>query len=218
MRTGEFCNLRVVPGIVLLSGALLLGTMLLSELVYGVQPRSPAVPQFQYSTTSQKPVIEYTLVHQMLANPDPEPLLRIYGDGRVHVHFPEYMKNAGDYDMRISQADLRGLIRSLSQNGFIDFDEVATRNAVQQVEAQRRSSTGTLSYISDHTVTVIDLALDFYQRSSAHTPILGMRKQVRWENLQHDAQRNPQLQALQGTAASAGLLHAFTRHPGLKKR
>lgn len=54
-------------------------------------------PVFAFSATSSEPVIEYDVVHHLLAERDPSPLLRIYGNGRVHDHFPAYMRRADDY-------------------------------------------------------------------------------------------------------------------------
>ena len=72
---------------------------------------------------ADEPVIEYNLVHGMLAQPDPVPLLRVYGDGRVHVHFPAYMKRAGDYELLLNQVELDELLRQLDDNGIMSFDK-----------------------------------------------------------------------------------------------
>lgn len=199
-----------------LSLSLFLDLILFAMAGYA-EPAVPGLPQFQFSATSPTPVIEYNLVHQMLANPDPEPLLRVYGNGHVHVHFPVYMKRAGDYELQLSQAELGLLISTLAQDGIIDFDPEAASNTVQQLEAQRRASGGTLSYISDSTVTVIDIALDRYQSTPSARAITNLRKKFAWKNLQHQARSYPQSQTLQRAAASADRLHAFTNRSDLKR-
>ena len=38
-------------------------------------------PIFEFSRTSSEPIVEYNLIQHMLAEPDPQPLLLIYGNG-----------------------------------------------------------------------------------------------------------------------------------------
>ena len=138
-----FCSLLFVSVFLLLHGA--------SGIAAGEngKPTERTYPAFQYSETAAEPVIEYNLVHHMLAEPDPEPLLRIYGNGRVHVHYPAYMTRAGNYELQLSQPELRTLLRALATDGIIDFDPAATRYQRQQLVAQQRAATGTMFYISD---------------------------------------------------------------------
>lgn len=209
------CRTVVLPRLVMRT--VLLVDMMLFAAVSHAEHVFPLSPQFQFSAASAKPVVEYTLVHQMLAAPDPEPLLRVYGNGRVHVHFPVYMKKAGDYELQLSPAELGSLIRTLARDGVIDFDPAAARNTVQQLEEQRRESGGSLSYISDSTVTVIDIALDRYQSTPSTRAITNLRKKFVWKNLQHEARSYPQSQALRRAASSADKLHAFTNRSDLER-
>ena len=50
---------------------------------------------------------------------DDTPLLRIYGDGRVLVHFPVYMRRAGDYGLRLDSTELDGLLQTFVQGGWL---------------------------------------------------------------------------------------------------
>jgi len=175
------------------------------------------LPQFQYSTQASTPIIEYNLVHDMIAEPDAEPLLRIYGDGRVHVHVPAYMKNAGDFELQLNRNELDTLVRMLSQDGVIDFDHSSARGNLDRLNAQRRATTGTLWEVSDVTETVIKVNLDRYQRNPASIPVNGMKKRFSWKMLQQDARRYPESAAIQRAAASARILHAVIQHPDLKR-
>lgn len=183
----------------------------------GGAPGNPSQPRFRFAPDAVEPVIEYAEVQEMLAAPDPAPLLRVYGDGRAHVHLPEYMKRAGDYELRLPPAELNTLIRSLAQDGIIDFDPVAVEQARQQAIAQQRASAGTLSAISDATETVITVRLDEYQRGPAAAPILKLNKRFAWKNLEQDARRFPQSQALQRAAAGQQRLRALLARPDLQK-
>lgn len=181
------------------------------------EPKNGLLPLFQYSTQASAPLIEYNLKHEMLAEPDAEPLLRIYGDGQVHVHIPAYMKKAGDYEIKLSRSELDALVLSLSQDGVVDFDHSLTRENLRRLNAQRRATTGTLWEVSDVTETVIEVNLDRYQRNPASTPVTGLKKRFTWKSLQMDAKRYPESTAIQGAAASARRLHSVIQRPDLKR-
>lgn len=167
------------------------------------------LPQFQFSATNNQPVITYTLVHKMLVNSDPIPMLQVYGDGRVHAHFPEYMKNAGDYQMQLSQPELIALIRSLAQDGVLNFDHKSAQLYKAQMDAQQRSTSGTLFHVSDTTETVIDIRLDTYQSNPSARRIDNFSKRFVWKNLEQDAKRYTQSTAITRAAASTQKLHSL---------
>lgn len=200
-------------------GMLVAAFMLAAEVFAqgGEAPGNPPQPRFRFSTDAVEPIIEYVEVHEMLAAPDPAPLLRVYGDGRVHVHLPVYMKRAGDYELHLPPAELNALIRSLAQDGIIDFDPVAVEQGRQQAIAQQRATAGTLSAISDATETVITVRLDEYQSAPAAAPILKLNRRFAWKNLEQDARRFPQAQAIQRAAAGQQRLRALLARPDLRR-
>lgn len=171
----------------------------------------------QYASTSALPVIEYTLVHNLLADNDPAPLLRVYGDGRVRVHRPVYMKNAGDFEMQLSPLELDDLLGSLAADGIVDFDAAAARRERQQGIAQQRDSTGVLYEISDVTDTLITVRLEAYRSHPAAPLISNLHKQLRWDNLEQDARRFSGNARLVRAAAGAQRLHTLTRHTALRR-
>ncbi|MEN8206219.1 MAG: hypothetical protein ABFS24_09425 [Pseudomonadota bacterium] len=180
-------------------------------------PADTSYPAFRYSETAAEPVIEYNLVHDMLAEPDSESLLRIYGNGRVHVHYPAYMKKAGDYELQLGKAELNTLIRSLANDGIIDFDHGAAIERRKQIEAQQLAATGTLYYISDTTETVIEIRLDEYQRGTSVKRIANLEKRFTWKNLEQDARRFPNMTELQRAEEGVQKLHGLLDHPDLGK-
>lgn len=179
---------------------------------------SPQQPVFHFEAADDKPVIEYKLDHHMLAQRDPVPLLRIYGNGRVQVHIPVYMKKAGDYEMQISRAELNALLRMLADKGVMDFDAAAIGQERRQLAAARRAATGELFHVSDATDTVINIQLDQYQRTASSPRINGFNKQFRWRNLEHDARRFPQAVRFTNAADASAALRALCEHPALQKR
>ncbi len=196
-----------------------LAVFILAPAVYAAEEAgvSPAVPRFQFSSEAVDPVIEYTLIHHMLAEQDPQPLVRVYGDGRVHVHIPAYMKRAGDYELRLNKAALDALVLSLAEDGIIDFSPAAVRQQKQQFESQQRASHGTLFHVSDVTETVIQIRLDEYQSGPGAGRIKNLKRRFSWNNLEHDARRFRQLAAIQRAASGAGRLHGFLSNPGLRR-
>jgi len=198
---------------------LLLPALLAPPLAISAQPPSKpqAAPLIQYSSSSAQPVIEYTLVHSLLVDNDPVPLLRVYGDGRVEVHRPVYMKNAGDFAMQLTPTELNVLLQSLATDGIMDFDAATTRTERQQLDAQQRSLTGKLYAVSDATDTVITVRLGAYRGSPAAPLLTNLQQQLRWANLEQDARRFPAADRLTRAAAGAQRLHALIRHPSLQR-
>ena len=174
-------------------------------------------PAFKYSETAAEPVIEYNLVHDMLAEPDPTPLLRVYGNGRVHVHYPVYMKKAGDYELQLSKPELNALIRELANDGIIDFDKGKAIGRRNQLETEQRAATGMLYYISDTTETVIDIRLDEYQRSPSDNRISNLNKHFSWENLEQDAHRYKNHRSIQSAANGVKVLDNLMQHNAMRK-
>ena len=172
-------------------------------------------PVFKYSETATEPVIEYNLVHDMLAEPDPEPLLRIYGNGRVHAHYPVYMKMAGDYELQLSKPELDTLIRELANDGIIDFDKGKAIGHRKQLEAEQHAATGMLYHISDDTTTVIDIRLDEYQRNESSHSVPNLVKRFTWRNLEHDTRRFPEMTELQQAVSGTEILRGLLSRPDL---
>ncbi len=137
----------------------------------------------------------------MLAEPDPEPLLRVYGNGRVHVHYPVYMKKAGDYELQLSIPELDALIRELANDGIIDFDKSKALGHRKQLEDQQRASTGMLYHISDDTTTVINIRLEEYQNNKLSKRLINMNKRFTRKNLEHDAKRYHDIAEIRNAAA-----------------
>lgn len=176
-----------------------------------------AYPKIRFSANANVPVIEYNLVHHMLADPDPQALLRVYGSGRVHVHIPRYMKQSGDYELQLKVSELNALLRSLALDGIIDFDRAGAKQQMQQLAFQQRAANGMLFQVSDVTETVINVNLDEYQAGPGSRRMVDLRKRFSWDNLEHDAKRFRQLPSIQGASAATQRLHGLINHPGLKK-
>ncbi len=174
---------------------------------------------FDYPRDAGYVVIEYTQTLDMILDADPEPQLRIYGDGRVLVHYPAYMKRAGDYEMQLTDAELQQLLNSLDQKGLINFDRSKVLQLKSQSAARIAASSGNniVTTRSDDSRTRININLDAYSTVFSRAPQTNIRQVVKWKNLRWDAQTYPDVAELQNAAAAEQVLRDLLTHRNLVK-
>ena len=145
---------------------------------------------FRFATEAgvNEPVIHFQQNIQMLSGIDDRPVVRVYGNGRVTVHYPVYMKKAGDYEMQLDEAELVALIQSLSSNGLMVFDAKKVKDKIKQYKKAEKAK-GQFHAISDAVESVIEIKLDEYQENNKAKKIEKFHKQFRWKNIEHDAAR-----------------------------
>ena len=164
-----------------------------------------------------EPVIHYQLHIDMLATIDDRPTMSIYGDGRVEVHNPEYMKMAGDYQMQLDEDELVDLVQSLSENGVLEFDDSKVKKDIRDKKKQQRAK-GQLHAISDAAVTIIDIRLDDYQKNSSASPVKKFHKRFKWANIEHDARRYPKQRDIVYANQSVQRLRSLMKDLRLERR
>ncbi len=135
-----------------------------------------------------QPIVHYQQNIHMLSAVNDRPTLQVYGDGRVLVHYPAYMKKAGDYEMQLEAVELIDLLHSLSDNGVMDFD-TKKHKAGRKAEKQSLKAKGQYFAISDTVETVVEIRLDEYQKNNSSKKISNFYKKFEWDNLEHDAKR-----------------------------
>ncbi len=153
-------------------------------------PASDQEAGFRVSTEAlqAQPVIHYWRDVQMLSGIDDKPAIRVYGDGRVRVHYPSYMKRAGDYEMQLNDAELTALLRSLSSDGLMEMDEKKIKTKKKALKQSLRQA-GQFYEVSDAVVTVVDIQLDEYQKNAKAKKIKKFTARLKWKNLEQDAKR-----------------------------
>ena len=163
---------------------------------------------------------------------DRTPRVRVYDDFRVAVHFPVYMRRAGDYELELNDADMPRLYDTLVS--VLNFDPLTTEEVIQRMEADARAAAFRenrpvpVSDWSDATTTIIEV--DVRDREVGFEPSTnaagGKRRayhvsdpiffalprfpadsvryphRVAWADLQNQAERFPQIDALQRLAAA----------------
>lgn len=180
---------------------------------------APAVgqePTIELPQNANAVVLEYNTIHHMLAQQDPEPLLRVFADGRVRVHHPVYMAKAGDYETRLSDGELRGILESFAAGGILDFNTSVVKSEREQAEAADRAA-GILLHVSDVSETVIGVRLGSYQAPGALAPTENFETSVRWPNLYTDAQRFGAVAGIQSLARAEQSLRSIVNRTDLVK-
>lgn len=171
---------------------------------------------FLISPADSLPIIEYYRNFSMLKEQDALPMLQVYADGRVRVHTPAYMKNAGDYEYQLSQPELVALVRTLSKQGVMDFDQKRVRRD-KEIHDNEMKQKGELHYVSDSMETVVDIRLKNYQRTFLSLPQANFKKRFRWKNLEQDARRYKNNSLIQSADLGIKELDKLLHHPLMKR-
>ncbi len=179
--------------------------------------------EFSYHPDGESPVIRMDLDVGIRTQSQPTPFLRIFGDGLLLVHYPAYRQNAGNYRLQLGEDELRALLVSLSQKGLMTFEAPAVKDrkiAADRAERDRAVAEGRqveLTYRSDDTLTIIDLALDSYKPTGETTATPNFRKRISWYAVVWDARRYPDIEPLQDLAAAVAELLALASRTDLEK-
>ena len=99
--------------------------MLAVSLPGWAQPSGGFGPEFTLSRDDSVVVLEYTRDIDAIEEPDPTPFLRIFGDGTYVVHYPIYMKLAGNWQGRIALTELDALVNTAITSHLLEFDAAA---------------------------------------------------------------------------------------------
>ena len=180
-------------------------------------PSATSAPQFEFPNDADFVLLEYHQWIPRIANQDQQPLLRIYGNGQVVVHFPDYMKQAGDYEMTLPQQKLNILLGSLEQNGIFSFDQKKVKQLKIQSENFQKSNSLEFSTRSEEVISDIRINLALFSPDASGSPIPGFSKIFKWTNLKWDAQKHADVPELVNAAAAEQQLDELLNHPDLKK-
>ena len=172
---------------------------------------------FTTEVAATEPVIYYQQNIEMLAGIDDRVTISIFGNGRVLVHYPVYMKRAGDYEMQLDETELVSLLQSLSDNGVIDFDEKKVKQDVRAYKKQLHAK-GKFYEVSDAVETSIDIRLDEYQKNASSPKIKNFKRSFRWKNIEQDASRYKDNIAISKANNSVSQLNALMKDDRLIDR
>jgi hypothetical protein len=177
---------------------------------------SPSAAGFRLPVNSPEPVIEYRQNITMLAEQDLQPKIQVFTDGRVRVHYPVYMKKAGDYEYELTRPELIQLIQSLSTNGLMDFDHARVKQEKKDHDLKMKAR-GELHYVSDAVETLVDIRLQDYQKTASSPVKPDLTKYFLWKNLEQDAKHYKNNRSIQSAAKGIKTLDNLASHKAMKK-
>jgi hypothetical protein len=172
----------------------------------------------EYARDPGTVVIQFTEKLGEIALPEGGPSLRVYGDGRALVHYPRYMKRAGDYRVQLSQEEMARLMRLLVDRKVLEFDPKAARRARQNAAAARRAAGEPAFYVSDASTTTLEVRLDRYKPPGLGRPVArDVHKKISWYGLQPDVKQYPEIETIRNLHAAQRELRAILKRPDLVK-
>lgn len=104
--------------------------------------------QFSYPVAGDFLVVERRSFVPLTPGTD-GPWTRIYGDGRVEVHRPSYMRDGGDYQAWLSLADVDALLTRMDEAGLMVFDIKAVKKKHMEAERRKFETSGEVPVVSD---------------------------------------------------------------------
>ena len=171
--------------------------------------------QSSYELSSSPDMVVLQLTEDVgIRGADATPLVRVYGDGRVAVHFPDYMRRAGDYELTLPESAVQELVRTAVET-LLPFDSGATELEVQALEAAERSG-GLIVDVSDEATTILEVRFERYRPEGAAEDIRDGVKRVAWTGLVDDASRFREIGALRELSRIRRQLRALADHPDLE--
>ena len=204
-RTNKIRNISMLIAISLI-------TMAISAYAEKPLVTSASHPIFSYPLDSEALIISYSSTPEMLGNPDKTPRIQVFGDGRVLVHYPFYMKKAGDYEVYLNRGEIRQLLLALS--GVFDFDQKVVKQLRKAIKAAREEQEGVIYYRSEDTLEQIEVRLNEYQESSvALAQKVNMK--LSWKNIASDAKDYPNVTAIQRLAGARQSIRALLKRDDL---
>lgn len=184
----------------------------------------PVVPAVMFSSKADHVLVSLSYDISRVKTQDTTPIVRVYGDGRVHVHCPAYMSRRGDYQLRLSPAELTSLLQSITAQGALTFNADATigrRAAVQTARAehaQRQEKSHEELDVGDSETVELSVNLDVVVMPDG-TRFEGpmAKRTVRWTNLQSDLQLFPELTELADLDKCIKTIRALAKHTRLMR-
>lgn len=180
-----------------------------------LSPTAAVPAQLSYELSSSPDIVVLQLAEDVgIRDADETPLVRVYGDGRVAVHFPDYMRRAGDYELTLPGSTVRELVGT-AVDTLLSFDAAETESDMLVLEAAERLD-GLIVGVADEATTILEVRFERYRPEGAAEEIRDGVKRVAWTGLVNDAGRFRDIAALQELAGIRRRLRALADHPDLR--
>ncbi len=156
----------------------------------------------------ETPVFEYQ--RHLIKGLDPGPRLAIFDNGKVEVHFPVFMKNAGDFELFFSRDELLQLFLDLETWSFQDFDVQATLSELAAEQAQLNKP------ISPGASWTLFRWKPFVAHDSGELSFSDRSREFSWQGLAWTARFYPDNEALQRLSKIHQRMDALMLDPRLQ--
>ena len=150
------------------------------------------------------PILTYKMTHDLLPADDVF-WVEVYEDGAALVHYPIYMKKAGDYVVQLSPNEVQQ-IRLLLEHPLVKkFD----REKLIKEKKEKDGQSAELFAISDNTYSEFEISLEGQTTSGPSTN----KQHIRWANVRIDAERYPGMGIFRKLAEIEASLLELDQHP-----
>jgi len=150
--------------------------------------------QFSYPVAADFLVLERRSVVPLTPGTD-GPWTRIYGDGRVEVHRPSYMKDGGDYQAWLSLADVDALLKRVDKAGLMVFDTQAVKKKYIEAERRRLEASGEVPVVLDAGTDRLTIRLESYGSENSSGQEIFV-KTISWTALPRVVEWYPEIDEL----------------------
>ena len=181
-----------------------------------------AKARIEYSRNPGTLLISFREIYPEFADQDTTPLVSIYGDGRVVVFHPSYVRQAGRYEMLMTAGELEALLLQLTPV-LLNFDADSVKDQKKAADDLLWNSTTdwkdqVVFQDADAEISVFYLNIDAYQTGGTQgqrisKPVLNRA----WRGLRFDARDYPGLEPIQALMQAERTLKALTRRSELVK-
>ncbi len=178
----------------------------------------------EYAEAPGALLVDYRVISAEVAGGEPLQRLQVYGDGRVRVQRPAFVKMPGDYELRLSREEVRDLIAALAAYGVFDFDENRARAALKtRIDAARAREVregrpARVTATLDADVTLLEVFLERYTPADRGRPLqLNLARRIAWRNLAADGREHPQIPEIAGLAKSVEGLSRLAARTDLER-
>ena len=210
-------------GVLALAATLALGTACgpteEPEPIVTEQPRGTFTYQPPPDTPEQivEPIVELRYEGGLIKNPDPTPFVRVYPGGRVLIHYPAYMKKAGDYELQLSQEEIDELLSSFADRQVLTVENTALETMAASVRTQQ----GPAEPIDDHGVkTVVQINANFQPGDTPDSGLMEVNRSLEATGLPSpeviDVVADPGLRRLKDFSSGVAELEALARRSDLE--
>ena len=151
-------------------------------------------------------LLEYDREFSLMAEQDNAVRVQLFADGLVQVHYPFFMRLAGDYRYQLTSSELQRTIDQLQQLGLDTFNTTVAKQSLN-LEKQAAFEAARLP---GNSVTIITDPEITHIRVHGLANTLATPHQIDFIGARNDAQLYPQVTILSDLVAALDILDAFT--------